>query len=155
MQELDTLGRRSQTADGGWMSSATRRRKGRRIEGGGRGQEGSNGRGGGEALSREGRSAYYCGCGLLVEIRCGGGSEAFGVWLTRQRASSFEEGPGDVSLKSEPSKARREVVTLGAWRCSASCVWLPRRRHCAAISFLLRLVTRLYVLRRLVLRLLL
>ena len=89
--------RRSQIAgDGGWLDVFTLRRKER--GGGGRGQEGSNGLGGGEALSREGRSAYYCGCGLLVEIRCDGGSEAFGVWLTRQRASSFEEGPGDVSL---------------------------------------------------------
>ena len=62
MQELDTLGRRSQTADGGWFNVFTLRRKGRRG-GGGRGQEGRHGRGQWRVVDECGAVSIFAGVG--------------------------------------------------------------------------------------------
>ena len=68
MQELDTLGRRRQTADGGWLDVFTRRWKGRRGDGAGRGQEG--------ALALAGAVASRCRVRHDVSICAGAGGEA-------------------------------------------------------------------------------
>ena len=109
-----------------------------------------------DSLSSEAWRVHLCRCGG----QSGSRTRRSGIAGTVDNHRRYELVPSvgrRRALGAVPSKARREVVPLGACRCDARCVRFSRRGQCVALRFLLlRLVTRLHVLRRrLVLRLLL